>query len=385
MEYKGENVVGTFTNVPIFVRKFSIVTNFTVMENMNAYRDKDMGDVIFGKPFCRDACVEARRFDRFITIHNGNDNVTYQMARSHPMFKHLSNEQCNKIRPLLKVSARDILEENLHPYQKLKGFYKGFLNLGPEYIRGEKTVEWPTRGHDSIRLYFHLHHYQLKLLRFGEILGIQLSHVKKSNFRGINEKAKLGSIIRSPLVATELLNAEVINDIGKLCHQEDIEKSCTLSSNFQSPNPNPPKTEWNVHPNASKRASTTEALAMTQDAIRKLVADSVTSALEAQVRQWQVLVIPTGTPWSYWNSYSENGKLQRVHELLTYSTLMIRKELTRAIIEDLSKVFKKLAKPLTKLPEEQSYSWSEEQESAFNSLKQNSVKSPILALPERKR
>ncbi|GKF76212.1 hypothetical protein Tco_0225656 [Tanacetum coccineum] len=32
----------------------------------------------------------------------------------------------------------------------------------------------------------------------------------------------------------------------------------------------------------SKRASTTEAPTMTQDAIRKLVADSVTSALEAQ-------------------------------------------------------------------------------------------------------
>ncbi|GJT90152.1 hypothetical protein Tco_1078997 [Tanacetum coccineum] len=32
-----------------------------------------------------------------------------------------------------------------------------------------------------------------------------------------------------------------------------------------------------------KRASTTEAPAMTQDAIRKLVADSVTSVLEAQV------------------------------------------------------------------------------------------------------
>ncbi|GJV23577.1 DNA/RNA polymerases superfamily protein [Tanacetum coccineum] len=82
--------------------------NFTVMENMDAYRDKDMGDVIFRKPFCRDACVEARRFDGFITIHNGNDNVTYQIAQSHPRFKHLSNEQCNKIKPLLKVSARDI-------------------------------------------------------------------------------------------------------------------------------------------------------------------------------------------------------------------------------------------------------------------------------------
>ncbi|GJR53228.1 hypothetical protein Tco_1403749 [Tanacetum coccineum] len=76
--------------------------DLTVMKNMDAYRDKDMGDVIFRKPFCRDAGVEARRFDRFITIHNDNDSVTYQMARSHLRFKHLSNKQCNKIRPLLK-------------------------------------------------------------------------------------------------------------------------------------------------------------------------------------------------------------------------------------------------------------------------------------------
>ncbi|GKF24662.1 hypothetical protein Tco_0076984 [Tanacetum coccineum] len=51
---------------------------------MDAYRDKYMGDVIVGKPFCRVACVEARRFDGFITIHDDNDSVTYRMACSHP-------------------------------------------------------------------------------------------------------------------------------------------------------------------------------------------------------------------------------------------------------------------------------------------------------------
>ncbi|GJY47098.1 hypothetical protein Tco_0436161 [Tanacetum coccineum] len=119
-------------------------------KNMDAYRDKDMGDVIFGKPFCRDACVEERWFDGFITIHNGNDIVTYQMARSHPRFKNLSNEQCNKIQPLLQVSVRDILEGNSHSYNNLKGFFKGVLNLGPEYIKNEKMVEWLTCGHVSM-------------------------------------------------------------------------------------------------------------------------------------------------------------------------------------------------------------------------------------------
>ncbi|GKC65108.1 putative reverse transcriptase domain-containing protein, partial [Tanacetum coccineum] len=58
IEYKGKNVVGTFINVHIFVGNFSIITNFTVIENMDAYQDENMGDVIFGKPFCRDTCVE---------------------------------------------------------------------------------------------------------------------------------------------------------------------------------------------------------------------------------------------------------------------------------------------------------------------------------------
>ncbi|GJX27697.1 hypothetical protein Tco_0235776 [Tanacetum coccineum] len=72
------------------------------------------GVVIFGEPFCKASCVEARRFDGLITIHNGNDNVTYQIARSHPKFKYLSNAQCNKIRPLLKVSVHDKLNGISH-------------------------------------------------------------------------------------------------------------------------------------------------------------------------------------------------------------------------------------------------------------------------------
>ncbi|GJS00048.1 retrovirus-related pol polyprotein from transposon TNT 1-94 [Tanacetum coccineum] len=121
-----------------------------VVENMDGYRDQDMGDVIFGEPFCKASCVEARRFDGLITIHNGNDNVTYQMTRSHPRFKHLSNAQCNKIRPLLKVSVHDKLNGIWHPYQKIKIFYKGVLNLGPEYIRDAKMEEWLTRRHISM-------------------------------------------------------------------------------------------------------------------------------------------------------------------------------------------------------------------------------------------
>ncbi|GJU40415.1 hypothetical protein Tco_1193372 [Tanacetum coccineum] len=150
MVYKENNVIGALMNVPIFVGTFSALTDYAVLKNTDAYRDEGMGDVNFGEPFLREVGTKARRFDGMITIYNGNDEVTYQMVRSHPRFKRHTNEQCNKIPPLLKVSEEDEMNEISHVYQKLKGFYKGVLNLGPDYIRDEKTEEWLTRGHISV-------------------------------------------------------------------------------------------------------------------------------------------------------------------------------------------------------------------------------------------
>nr|GEW07102.1 putative reverse transcriptase domain-containing protein [Tanacetum cinerariifolium] len=75
-------------NVPLELRRDEvddlIPTIKEVVENMDGYQDQDMGDIIPGESFCKASCVEARRFDGLITIHNGSDNVTYQMSRSHP-------------------------------------------------------------------------------------------------------------------------------------------------------------------------------------------------------------------------------------------------------------------------------------------------------------
>ncbi|GKC17635.1 pyruvate dehydrogenase (acetyl-transferring) kinase, mitochondrial [Tanacetum coccineum] len=85
--------------------KFSCMIDFAVLEDMDAYRDEGMGSVIFGQTFLREVGINAKWFEGMITIHNGNEEVTYQMVRSHPRFKHHTNEQCNKIPPLLKGLA----------------------------------------------------------------------------------------------------------------------------------------------------------------------------------------------------------------------------------------------------------------------------------------
>ncbi|GJT76526.1 hypothetical protein Tco_1043251 [Tanacetum coccineum] len=116
-------------------------------QNMDSYRDEEMGDVIAGKQFCKEIGVNAKWFEGMITIYNGNNEITYPMSRSHLRFKHLTNKQCNEIRPILKISAQDLKEGISYPYQKLKKLNNGVLNLGPEYIKDEEVKEWLTRGH----------------------------------------------------------------------------------------------------------------------------------------------------------------------------------------------------------------------------------------------
>ncbi|GJR03839.1 hypothetical protein Tco_1523582 [Tanacetum coccineum] len=62
MVYKGNNVIGALMNVPNFVGTFSVVMDFAVLEDMDAYRDEGMGDVIFGKPFLREVGIKTRWF-----------------------------------------------------------------------------------------------------------------------------------------------------------------------------------------------------------------------------------------------------------------------------------------------------------------------------------
>ncbi|GKC51785.1 hypothetical protein Tco_1074530 [Tanacetum coccineum] len=148
--FDGRNDLGNFINAPVFIGNFYVITTFTVVEYIDPYLDEGIGDVIVGEPFCKASCVEARRFDGIITIRDGDDSVTYHMVRSNPRFKRLTNEKCNKISPLLKVSKQDKMNGISHSYQKLKGFYKGVLYLGPEFIRDAEVEEWLTRGHISV-------------------------------------------------------------------------------------------------------------------------------------------------------------------------------------------------------------------------------------------
>ncbi|GKE94238.1 hypothetical protein Tco_1579093 [Tanacetum coccineum] len=95
MVYKGDNVVGALMNIPIFVGTFYVMTDFAVLEDMDAYRDEGIGYIIVGEPFLREVGIKTGRFDGMITSYNNNDEVS-------------ENDKRNGIS---------------HAYQKLKGLH----------------------------------------------------------------------------------------------------------------------------------------------------------------------------------------------------------------------------------------------------------------------
>ncbi|GJW16583.1 hypothetical protein Tco_0024019 [Tanacetum coccineum] len=73
------------------------------------------------------------------------------LLENHFVELHVSKQGDSKdLLPFTMVSARDKLNGISHPYQLLKSFYKGILNLGPEYVRDKKMEEWLTRGYVSM-------------------------------------------------------------------------------------------------------------------------------------------------------------------------------------------------------------------------------------------
>nr|GEZ83577.1 hypothetical protein [Tanacetum cinerariifolium] len=49
------------------------VSYMIVIEDMDCYRDEEMGDVIVGKYFCKEIDIKAKRIDEMTTIYNGDD------------------------------------------------------------------------------------------------------------------------------------------------------------------------------------------------------------------------------------------------------------------------------------------------------------------------
>ncbi|GJU61231.1 hypothetical protein Tco_1243066 [Tanacetum coccineum] len=118
------------------------------VENMDPYVDEGIGErAVVGINHFAIVFVygKIKWMDSFYP--DEEESVTYQMVWSHPRFKCHTNEQCNKIPPLLKVNEEDKMNGFLNSYQSsIEVLQRSFLNLGPYFIEISQWRMALTRG-----------------------------------------------------------------------------------------------------------------------------------------------------------------------------------------------------------------------------------------------
>ena len=72
------------------------------------------------------------------------------MPRTIENFKHWTRKQLSRAKPFLDISNKDKENRYNYPYQKIKDFYKGCLDLGDAYKKDERVIDMIGEEHTSM-------------------------------------------------------------------------------------------------------------------------------------------------------------------------------------------------------------------------------------------
>nr|GEW04363.1 hypothetical protein [Tanacetum cinerariifolium] len=229
--YKGNNVIVALINVPIFVGTFFVVMDFKVLEDMDAYRDEGMGDVIVEEPFLKEIRIKARRFNGMITIYNGNDEVTYQMEDTAYMCLHSPKDhEGNKINTsscldvitfacvILSLSLEDLGAYDFGFATRRALVYAGEMTSGDD-----RSCNWVSLTHELTNIIVDVfeYHFQVKLMI---IRAEQLPHhEEEGRVDGIVEdvvELEVDLVIKAVQIAGTLTDEAIRNGSIKKNHEK---------------------------------------------------------------------------------------------------------------------------------------------------------------------
>ncbi|GJT86215.1 homeodomain-like protein [Tanacetum coccineum] len=144
--YTGNNMVGFATNLHVFVGGHQFLIDFIILENINEFVEKGLTEVLFGQPFKEHVGIVDDRVNRVLWFKIKDDKTIFNMPRAGKKIGKLTVRQHNTMGPILKISDEDKSRGIHHPYQKIKGFYQGCLELGEEYKHDQEAIDW-VKGH----------------------------------------------------------------------------------------------------------------------------------------------------------------------------------------------------------------------------------------------
>nr|GEU73221.1 reverse transcriptase domain-containing protein [Tanacetum cinerariifolium] len=132
------NFIGRVKKMHFFIGNFTYVVDFMIIEDISSIIDPRLSQVVLGKPFVEISNMTHDPPEGVATFTNENDEVAYKMPHKIEQYNSLSNLEKEHIKLVYLRNKEDKRRGVEYVMNKILGFYKECLELGPEYATGIK-------------------------------------------------------------------------------------------------------------------------------------------------------------------------------------------------------------------------------------------------------
>ncbi|GJR77019.1 hypothetical protein Tco_0089384 [Tanacetum coccineum] len=128
------NFIGRVRGTSIFIRNFTYVSDFMVVEDISSVIDPRVSHVVLGKPFVELSNITYDSSIGVVKLTKGEEEIAYKMPHKIEHYDSFSNEEKENMKSVYLGNEEDKRRE--YVMSKILGFYKECLELRPEYQTG---------------------------------------------------------------------------------------------------------------------------------------------------------------------------------------------------------------------------------------------------------
>ncbi|GJV49298.1 hypothetical protein Tco_1439510 [Tanacetum coccineum] len=128
------NFTGRIKGMHVFVGNFTYVTDFMIVEDISSIIDPRLSQVVLRKPFIEISNMTHDPPEGVVRFTNRADEIAYKMPYKIEQYNSLSDLEKGHTKLVYLRNEEDKRRGEEYIMSKILGFYKEFLELGPEYV-----------------------------------------------------------------------------------------------------------------------------------------------------------------------------------------------------------------------------------------------------------
>ncbi|GJW30673.1 hypothetical protein Tco_0047548 [Tanacetum coccineum] len=130
------NFTGRIQGIHVFVGNFTYVIDFMIVEDISSIIDPRLSQVVLGKPFLEISNITHDLSLGVVKFTDGINEIAYKMPHKIEQYDSLSDLEKEHLKSFYLRNEEDKRRGIEYVMNKILGFYKESLELGPEYLTG---------------------------------------------------------------------------------------------------------------------------------------------------------------------------------------------------------------------------------------------------------